>query len=53
MKFNKQYLGKWVAVKEDRVVESGKTLSQLMKKVSTKNGDKLKFTLIPRGYITG
>ena len=54
MKFDKQYLGKWVAAKNEKVVDFDKTLVKLRKKVdSRKDKDELRFVLIPQGHIAG
>lgn len=54
MKFEKKYAGKWVAVKNSKIIESDKTLTKLTKKVETrKDSNKLRFTLIPSGLIAG
>jgi hypothetical protein len=54
MKFEKKYVGKWVAVKSSQVVASDKTLTKLTKKVEGRKDQKnLRFTLIPNGFIAG
>jgi len=54
MKFDKRYLGKWVAATKDKVIESDKTLTKLIKKVSNrKDSNQLRFALIPKGHIAG
>lgn len=54
MKFEQKYNGKWVAIKNSKVVESDKTLTKLTKKVETrKDNGSLRFTLIPNGLIAG
>ena len=54
MKIDKKYAGKWVAVKSNKVVESGKTLTRLTKKVNTRTDKKsLRFALIPNGIMAG
>lgn len=54
MKFDKQYLGKWIAAKDNKVIETDKTLAALMRKVSDrKDSNQLKFVLIPKGHIAG
>lgn len=54
MKFDKQYLGKWVATKNEKVVGSDKTLLKLTKRLeSRKDSDELRFALIPKGHIAG
>lgn len=54
MKIEKKYSGKWVAIKNNHVVESDKTLTKLTKKIETRKDHKsLRFTLIPDGFIAG
>lgn len=54
MKVEKKYAGKWVAIKSSKIVESDKTLAKLTKKVKArKDQKKLRFTLIPNGFIAG
>lgn len=54
MKIEKKFLGKWVAIKNDKVIESDKTLTKLSKKVENRKDQKsLYFTLIPNGFIAG
>jgi len=54
MKFEKKYAGKWVAIKNNKVVENDKTLTKLTKKVEArKDQNNLRFTLIPNGFIAG
>lgn len=54
MKIEKKFAGKWVAIKNDKVVESDKTLTKLTKKVqSRRDQNSLHFTLIPGGFIAG
>lgn len=54
MKIEKKFAGKWVAIKNDKIVESDKTLTKLTKKTETRKDQKsLYFTLIPTGFIAG
>lgn len=54
MKFDKKYLGKWVATKNEKVIASDKTLTRLVKKLNSGAKDQnVKFTLIPSANITG
>lgn len=54
MKFEKQHMGKWVAEINDKIVASDKTLTKLMIKLGPDhNPKKVKFTLVPKGFITG
>ena len=54
MKFEKKYAGKWVAVKNSRVVASDLTLKNLNKKIEKKYDEKsIRFALIPKGCIAG
>lgn len=53
MKFDSKYLGKWVAIKNEKVVASDKTLTKLRKKIPLKNEGKVRFTLIPKSLIAG
>lgn len=51
MKFEAKHLGKWVAIKNEKVVASGTSLKKLTKKVETQKN--VRFTLIPKGLIAG
>lgn len=54
LKFDSKYSGKWVAVKNDKVVASGPTLTMLTKKIaSRRDASGMRFTLIPKGLIAG
>lgn len=53
MKFESKYLGKWVALKDDKVIASDTTLTKLRKKFTSKEKSKLRFTLIPKSLIAG
>lgn len=54
MKIEKKYAGKWVAIKNNRVIESEKTLTKLSEKVEHRiDKNSLRFTLVPKGLIAG
>jgi len=54
MEFQKQHMGKWVAEMNDEILASDKTLTKLINKLGPKhNSKKVKFTLVPKGFITG
>ncbi|MBI2634098.1 hypothetical protein HYW82_00305 [Candidatus Peregrinibacteria bacterium] len=54
MKIEKKFAGKWIAIKNNKVVESDKTLTKLTKKTATRKDQKnLYYTLIPNGFIAG
>lgn len=54
MKIEKKFAGKWVAIKNSKIVESDKTLTKLTKKTEERKDYKsLHFTLIPNGFIAG
>lgn len=54
MKIDKKFAGKWVAIKNDKVVESETTLTKLTRKTEVRKDQKsLYFTLIPDGFIAG
>ncbi len=54
MKIEKKYAGKWVAIKNSKVVDSGKTLTKLTKKVENRSDKKsLRYALVPSGLIAG
>ena len=54
MKFEKKYAGKWIALKDTKVIASDKTLKKLTKKIEDRKDQKsLRFTLIPNGFIAG
>ena len=54
MKFQAKHQGKWVAAKNDKIIADAKTLNKLMQIVQkTENPEKLKFSLVPKGFIAG
>lgn len=53
MKFESKYLGKWVAIKDNKVIASDTTLTKLSKKLKAEDSSKLRYTLIPRNLIAG
>ena len=54
MKIEKKYAGKWIALKNDKVIASESTLTKLTKKTEKrKDQGALRFTLIPNGLIAG
>lgn len=54
MKFEKKYAGKWVAIKNNKAIKSGKILINLIKEMKKIKGrDNLWFALIPNGLIAG
>ena len=54
MHFDVEHAGKWVAMKKQKVVDSGKSLKVLMKKVN-KREDKstIRYSLVPKGCMAG
>jgi hypothetical protein len=54
MKFEPKHSGKWVAVKNSKVIASSKTLKEVSKATANrKDQSSLRFTLIPKGLIAG
>ena len=54
MRYKKQYAGKWVAVKKNRIIATAQEFAPLQKKVSTrKDAAAIRFSLVPKGMITG
>lgn len=54
MKIEKKYTGKWVAIKNSKIVACDETLTKLSKRVESRKDQKnLYFTLIPNGFIAG
>lgn len=54
MKIEKKFAGKWVAIKNGKVVESDKTLTKLTRRTEVrKDQESLYFTLIPNGFMAG
>lgn len=54
MKYGKQHAGKWVAVKNAKVIAVSTEFSSLRKKISSRKDAKdVGFSLVPEGYITG
>ena len=54
MRYKKEHAGKWVAVKNNKVVATDREFAPLQKKVAArKDASSIRFTLIPKGMITG
>ncbi|HLD71353.1 MAG TPA: DUF5678 domain-containing protein [Candidatus Peribacteraceae bacterium] len=54
MKYGKQHAGKWVAVKNEKVIAISTEFASLRKKISSrKDAEQVRFSLVPEGYITG
>ncbi len=54
MKIDAKYSGKWIATKNEKIIGSGKHLTNLMTKFKNhKDNKKLRFTLIPKGLLAG
>lgn len=54
MKFQAKHLGKWVAAKNDKIIADASSLNKLIQKVQkTEDPGKLKFSLVPKGFIAG
>ena len=54
MRYKQQHAGKWVAVKKDRIIATGKDFAPLQKKIAArKDADSIRFSLVPKGMITG
>ncbi len=54
MKFSLKHAGKWVAIKNNKVIADGKTLNKVLTKVENiKDKENLKYTLVPKGYMAG
>ena len=54
MKFQAKYQGKWIAAKNGKIIADAGSLEKLMKKVKPKEDvSKLKFSLVPKGYMAG
>ena len=54
MKFSLKHAGKWVAIRDNKIIADGKTLNKVMVKVEKeKDKEKLRYTLVPKGYMAG
>ena len=55
MRYGKQYAGKWVAAKNEKIVGSDVSLTQLVFKMGKKRKDSktLEYSLVPKGFIVG
>ena len=55
MSYGKQYAGKWVAAKNEKIVGSDTTLTQLVLKMKKERKDSktLVYSLVPKGFIVG
>jgi len=54
MKFQSKHRGKWVAAKGEKIIADAKSFTKLMQKVQkTEDPSKLKFSLVPKGFIAG
>lgn len=54
MEFSQNLAGKWVAVKKEKAIDTGKSLKALAKRV-TKRSDhaQIRFSFVPKGGIAG
>jgi len=54
MKFTEELAGKWVATKKEQVVDSGRSLKSLVRRVEKrKDRSEVRFALIPKRCIAG
>jgi hypothetical protein len=54
MHYKQQHAGKWVAVKQNKVIATSKDFAPLQKKIaSRKDAASIRFSLVPKGMITG
>ena len=54
MKFDKTHAGKWVATKEAKVIDSGRSLKALMQRTGKrKDSAKVRYSLVPKGCMVG
>ncbi len=54
MNFKKEHAGKWVAVKDGKVIGVDTSFSNLRKRIhGRKNCEQISFDLVPRGFVTG
>lgn len=54
MRYKQQHAGKWVAVKGNRVIATSSEFASLQKKVANrKDAASVRFSLVPKGMITG
>lgn len=54
MDFKAEHAGKWVAVKDGKVISTDASFSSLRKRLrGRKDQEKISFDLIPRGFVTG
>ena len=54
MKVEAKYGGKWIAIKNEKIISSESTLNKLMNAVKNRKDAKdLAYTLIPKGLIAG
>ena len=54
MKFQKSHAGKWVAIKAHKVIDSGRSLKALMRRVhKRKDESEVGYSLVPKGCIAG
>ena len=52
MKFQKSHAGKWVAIKSHKVVDSGRNLKALIRRVGKrKDQSEVGYSLVPNGCI--
>ena len=54
MRYTKKQAGKWIAMKQGKVIASGKAFIPLQKKISTrKDAASVRYSLVPKGVVTG
>ena len=54
MEFSKEQAGKWVAIKGQKVIDSGRSLKALMGRMrKQKKQSDVRYSLVPKGCIAG
>ena len=54
MEFREEHAGKWVAIKKKRVIDSGRSLRALVKRMQKRPDEsEIGFSLVPKGPIAG
>ena len=54
MRYKQQHAGKWVAVKNDKIIATSSKFAPLKKKMADrKDAASVRFALVPKGMITG
>ena len=54
MRFLKEFAGKWVAIKAEKIIDSSENLKSLRQKISEREDQtEVRYSLVPKGCFAG